>query len=90
MNDHDGKSKTASGVDTRHYPSPPSHQEPPSTASPTQAEIAARAHELWIEEGRPAGSAERNWMEAERQLKAGSQSANLLEKVYEHAGSVQD
>jgi hypothetical protein len=36
---------------------------------PTQAQIAALAHELWIAQGRPAGSDMDIWLEAERQLR---------------------
>ena len=84
MNDQHGKSKSASAVD------PSREKESSSTASPTEAEIAARAHELWLQEGKPSDSAGRHWLEAERQLKAGSQSRSLIEKVYNHGGSVQN
>ena len=88
MPDHDGKSKSASGVDAPHYPSPA--EDIPSVARPTEAEIAARAHELWVEEGRPNDCAERHWLEAERELKAATQSRNLIDQVYTHSGSVQN
>ena len=79
--DHDGKSKTASAVDGAHYPDP---QE-----SPTYAEISARAHQLWLEQGQPLDAAMGNWLEAERELKAAANSRRLVQKVHERAGSVQ-
>jgi O-antigen/teichoic acid export membrane protein len=37
-------------------------------ASPNTREIAALAHQLWIERGRPEGSREKDWTRAEREL----------------------
>lgn len=34
--------------------------------------VRARAHEMWEQEGRPEGSHERHWTEAERQVAAES------------------
>lgn len=34
--------------------------------------ISSRAYELWEREGRPAGSDQRHWFEAEQQLRAAS------------------
>jgi Protein of unknown function (DUF2934) len=65
--DHDGKSKTASAVDAAHYPDG-DHQE--DHLLPTHSEIAALAHQIWIEQGRPHHSAETDWLEAERRLMA--------------------
>lgn len=79
--DHDGKSKTASAVDGEHYPDP---QE-----SPTYAEICARSHQLWLEQGQPLEAAMGNWLEAERELKAAANSRRLVQKVHERSGSVQ-
>jgi len=39
-----------------------------STEGPSHAEISARAYELWVEEGQPSDAAERNWLNAEREL----------------------
>ena len=39
-------------------------------ADPTYEEIAARAYELWLAQGRPEGREGENWIEAERQLRA--------------------
>ncbi len=57
--------------------------------SVTHAEIAVRAHQLWIEQGKPPDSADKNWLEAERELNAATKSRSLLEKVTQRAGSVQ-
>jgi hypothetical protein len=57
--------------------------------SVTEAEIEVRAHQLWIEEGNPSDSAERHWLEAERELTSAAKSRNLLEKVKQQGGSVQ-
>ncbi len=55
----------------------------------THAEIKERAHQLWIEEGNPPDSAERNWLEAEHELNASAKSRSLLETVNQRGGSVQ-
>lgn len=71
--DRDGKSKTASAVDAAHYSE--------------HDEIAARAHELWIQRGRPEGSAERDWFDAVEQLRAKVNSHNS--RAAAESGSVQ-
>jgi len=53
------------------------------------AEIKIRAHQLWIEQGKPPDSSERNWLQAERELNAAAKSRSLLEKVNQRGGSVQ-
>jgi hypothetical protein len=87
--DHDGKSTSATAVDGRHYPDleedPISH---PAEA-PTYADIATRAHQLWLEQGQPPDSSERNWLEAERELKAAANSRRLVKGVHQRSGSVQ-
>lgn len=71
------------------------HADQPSRASaqavgaPTHAEIASRAYQLWLEQGRPPDSAEGNWLEAERELHAAAKSHSLIAKVHERGGSVQ-
>ena len=40
-------------------------------SAPSQDEIALRAHQLWCEQGCPAGHDVNNWLEAERQLASG-------------------
>ncbi len=42
----------------------------PVTAQPTQAEIARRAHEIYLARGGAAGSELDDWLQAERDLKA--------------------
>lgn len=66
--DHDGKSKTASAVDDGHYPEQNEVTNPNN--EPTHAQIAARAQELWRKRGCQDGFAERDWLEAERELGA--------------------
>jgi len=36
----------------------------------TREQIAQRAHEIWVKRGCKPGEDERNWLEAEKQLKA--------------------
>jgi hypothetical protein len=38
-------------------------------AGPSQAQIAQRAHEIWIRHGCPFGEDKENWFEAEAELK---------------------
>ena len=87
--DHDGKSKAASAVDSRRYPGQENSSAPAPAGVPTHEEIATRAHELWLKEGQPRDSAERNWLEAERELTAAATSRRLVEQVHDTAGSVQ-
>ncbi len=65
--DHDGKSKTALAVEGEHYPNGASQED---HLLPTHSEIAALAHQIWLEQGRPHHSAENDWIEAERRLMA--------------------
>ena len=37
---------------------------------PTHDQIAQRAHEIWVKRGCKPGEDERNWLEAEKQLRA--------------------
>ena len=39
------------------------------TSEPTELEIAVRAHHLWVVRGCPLGSPERDWLQAEKELK---------------------
>ena len=74
--------------------SPFSDREPtPKTglgAIPTGAEIAERAHEIWLEQGCPANTAEENWLQAERELHDAAMSNRLSEISHERGGSVQN
>lgn len=89
--DQDGKSKTASSVDEEHYPpiTKKDHEPPDAPASPTAAEIAERAHQLWIEGGCREGSDHQNWLEAERELQESALSRRLTQISHEKGGSVQ-
>jgi len=42
----------------------------PRRSAPSRDQIAARAKAIWQKKGCPAGQDERNWLEAEAQLKA--------------------
>jgi hypothetical protein len=76
--------------DDAHSPKPADGLSSPRQATePTPSEIAERAHQLWVEQGMPPNTAEQNWMDAERELKAAFRSRSLVEKVDENAGSVQ-
>ncbi|MGA3185614.1 MAG: DUF2934 domain-containing protein [Bryobacteraceae bacterium] len=90
--DQDGKSKTASAVDEKHYPAmgQSDHKSPPApAASISSQEIAERAHQIWIHKGRPANSAEEDWIEAERELHDAQLSRRLTQMTHEKGGSVQ-
>jgi hypothetical protein len=65
------------------------HHHRSEVEAPTHAEIAAMAHTLWLAEGQPTQSAERNWLDAERELKAGRISRKMIERAEERSGSVQ-
>jgi hypothetical protein len=58
-------------------------------AIPTEKEIAERAHQLWLQQGCPADSAEENWLQAERELHDAAMSNRLTEMSHENGGSVQ-
>jgi len=90
--DHDGKSKTASGVDAEHYPE---QNEVENTdfeqidSVPTHEEIARRAFELWKRRGCPEGSSNEDWCEAEEELRAATESRNTVNCTARRCGSVQ-
>ncbi len=52
--------------------------EKPSHPHVTHEEIAHRAHELWLEQGQPAGCDLDIWLEAEAELYA------IKQKVFRH------
>jgi len=89
--DRDGKSKTASAVDEKHYPEqnevPQEH--PLVWDGPDIEEIKARAHERWIERGRPHGSSDQDWHLAEQELRAKHGSQRISDQLQESSGSVQ-
>ena len=49
-------------------------------AGPTTEQIAQRAHELWISEGRPPGRARHSWLLAEAILQAEHSEAQTRAK----------
>lgn len=91
VTDRDGKSKTASAVDAKHYPEqnevPAEH--PLVSDGPAVEEIKERAYQLWMERGAPHGSADEDWHRAERELRARNGSGRIADKLYESSGSVQ-
>ncbi|HLX45665.1 MAG TPA: DUF2934 domain-containing protein [Bryobacteraceae bacterium] len=86
FSDHDGKSKTASAVDSAHYPEIDINVD---SQEPAHGDIAKLAHELWVQQGRPSGTSERDWLEAENQLRRSHNSQASLQKIHEKSGSVQ-
>lgn len=94
MTDRDGKSKTASAVDTKHYPEQNEVPEKHALASdgPDIEGIKTRAYQLWIERGSPHGSADEDWHRAEQELRASqkkSGSQRISDQLHESSGSVQ-
>lgn len=91
ITDRDGKSKTASAVDAKHYPEqhevPQEH--PLVSDGPDIEEIKRRAHELWIERGCPHGSADEDWHRAEQELRAKHGSQRVSDQLHHSSGSVQ-
>lgn len=84
--DHDGKSKTS--FDGKQYPEP-EHKTVPEVAMPTHDQIAALAHQLWMERGSPNESSDKDWLEAERRLLELVASKSQVSEVHDKAGSVQ-
>ena len=80
--DHDDKN--ASTVDSGHFPDT-GDANASQVSGPTQAEIAARAHQLWLEQGQPHGCDEQHWHQAEQELRA----AAAAESPNERADSAQ-
>jgi hypothetical protein len=54
---------------------PVTKNSPPSSATPVPDDIARLAYALWQERGCPDGSAERDWLEAEQELRESSMRA---------------
>ena len=88
--DQDGKSKTSSAVDVRRYPEQNEVDARSVIQTPDREhdDIAERAYELWTQRGCPIGSPERDWFEAEEQLRAGRNSQKTR-KPGARTGSVQ-
>ena len=51
-----------------HSPNPGADVQRESTVGPTDDEIAARAHQYWVERGRPHGSPDVDWNRARQEL----------------------
>jgi Protein of unknown function (DUF2934) len=85
--DHDGKSKTSSAVDVKHYPDAQDGTE--STNHPSDSEIAAEAHRIWEEHGRPSDSHEQDWLAAKRKLMEARNTPKQSQILAEQSGSVQ-
>ena len=49
-----------------------------SAATFGHAEIAARAHELWLAKGSPAGSADADWFEAAEELRSSTAAVHAV------------
>jgi len=58
-------------------------------SKPTAAEIAERAYHLWYERDCREGSAEQNWLDAERELHDAVLSRRLTQIANDKGGSVQ-
>jgi hypothetical protein len=89
--DRDGKSKTASAVDAKHYPEQNEVAEKDTlvTKDPEIQEIEMLAYQLWIERGSPHGSSDQDWHRAEQELRAKRGSQRISDKLHESSGSVQ-
>jgi hypothetical protein len=91
--DHDGKSKTGSAADAQRYPE--QHEVKNSgfeeaDSLPSHDEIAKRAMEIWNARGCPEGSADRDWLQAEGELRAALNSrAAIQSSSRQSGGSVQ-
>jgi len=83
--DHDGKSRTASAVDEKHYPEIDTFLE----SQPAHGDIEKLAHGLWMQRGCPPDSSEKDWLDAESHLREAGNSLNALQSVHDKAGSVQ-
>ncbi len=59
----------ASGTHERPAASPAPRVSSSAGADPTPDRIAARAYQIWVESGRPAGKDQENWYRAERELR---------------------
>jgi hypothetical protein len=98
--DRDGKTKTSSAVDAEHYPDMDgvgdeaetigvSTQDPPSDGAFSHTEVQKLAYELWETAGRPAGSHEQDWHEAEQRVLEAHRNRTDSQTMAAQAGSVQ-
>lgn len=72
-------------MDEQHYPE--RHEVDAEPFRDYEAEIAQRAHELWIERGCRQGSHQQDWLDAEREIRAKRMSATTRQP--EDSGTVQ-
>jgi Protein of unknown function (DUF2934) len=72
--DHSPEAMTGGGAAISEY------AKDTAAVSPTESEIAAVAHQLWLANGCPAGSDQEDWFQAEAILKKtpGTKSEDLL------------
>jgi hypothetical protein len=84
--DRDGKSKTSSAVDEEHYPDVKPGADHEAASGPFRVDIEKLAFHLWEKRGRPAGSHEEDWLEAERQVRAAQAQSKI---AADQQGSVQ-
>lgn len=98
LGDRDGKAKTSSAVDAKHYPDMNGREEETKEVEDkrsekekafSHAEIAARAHHIWEQSGRLDGNHEEHWFEAERQLADARHNRTDAKTMAAQAGSVQ-
>jgi hypothetical protein len=103
VTDRDGKSKTASAVDAKHYPEqnevpaehplvsdgPDIEQVREIEQIPEIEQIKLRAYDLWHRRGCPHGSSDEDWYLAEQELRAQNGSQRISDKLHESSGSVQ-
>jgi hypothetical protein len=96
VGDRDGKSKTSSAVDSQHYPDlngregqGVQEEEKVDESAFSHAEIAHLAHGLWENAGRPDGTEEKDWLEAERLLFEERRNRTDTKTMAAQAGSVQ-
>ena len=54
---------------TQQAPQSAGQRQTGAAATLTHEQIAQRAHQIWEKRGRPAGQDEKNWLEAEAQLR---------------------
>ena len=56
---------------------------------PSHEQIAIRAYEIWQQRGGFHGGHEADWYQAEQELRVGSGSERISDKLHEGTGSVQ-
>lgn len=94
IGDRDGKTKTSSAVDHEHYPEMNGHEgeqeeEKVGEYASSHAEIERLAYGLWEKAGRPEGTHEKDWNEAERLLFEERRNRTDSKTMAAQAGSVQ-